>query len=46
MNYQNIFRITKKKINYTETKHSDEYILKVMCKDPNDPYAKSLLDSI
>lgn len=36
----------KKKINYTETKHSDEYILKVMCKNPNDSYAKSLLESI
>ena len=32
------------KINHNDEKRPDEYILKVMCKDPNNRYAISLLD--
>ena len=32
------------KINHNDEKRPDEYILKVMCKDPNNKYAISLLD--
>jgi HD superfamily phosphohydrolase len=32
------------KINHNDEKRPDEYILKIMCKDPNNRYAISLLD--
>jgi len=34
----------KIKMNYDDKKRSDEYILKVMCKDPDDEYAQSLIE--
>ena len=37
---------SKNKILLNSNKYPDEYIIKIMCKNPNDPYALSLLKSI
>jgi HD superfamily phosphohydrolase len=37
---------TKNKTLTQSIKFPEEYIIKIMCKDPNDPYAKSLLDKL